>query len=47
MNVKLRTAEKSVEFRYKNRSKKCFAKKIFITLCSKSLKKNSEGDLSY
>ena len=43
MNVKIRTAEKSMEIRYKNRSKKCLVNKIFITLWSKSLKKNSEG----
>ena len=30
-----------MEIRYKNKSKKCFGKKIFITLWSKLLKSNS------
>ena len=45
MNVKITAEEKSIEIRYKNRSKKCFAKKIFITIWWKSLEKNSEEDL--
>ena len=32
MNVKIATEQMSMEIRYKKRSKKCFAKKIFITL---------------
>ena len=39
MNVKTRTAEKSMEIRDKDKSNKCFVKKIYKNSLKKSSKK--------